>query len=96
MEFRDYYQTLGVARDAPADDIKKAFRKLARKYHPDVSREPDAAKRMAQINEANTVLSELVVGGALFGIGEDRVGLVDLRHALGGVRLPGEDRKSVV
>ena len=58
LEFRDYYQTLGVARDAPADDIKKAFRKLARKYHPDVSREPDAAKRMAQINEANTVLSD--------------------------------------
>ena len=58
MEFKDYYQTLGVARDAPADAIKKAFRKLARKYHPDVSKEPDAGKRMAQINEANTVLSD--------------------------------------
>ena len=58
MEFKDYYQTLGVARDAPADAIKKAFRKLARKYHPDVSKEPDAAKRMAEINEANTVLSD--------------------------------------
>jgi len=58
LEFKDYYQTLGVARDAPADDIKKAFRKLARKYHPDVSKEPDAAVRMAEINEANTVLSD--------------------------------------
>ena len=58
MEFKDYYQTLGVARDAPADAVKKAFRKLARKYHPDVSKEPDAGKRMAQINEANTVLSD--------------------------------------
>ena len=58
MEFKDYYQTLGVARDAPADAIKKAFRKLARKYHPDVSKEPNAGKRMAGINEANTVLSD--------------------------------------
>jgi curved DNA-binding protein len=58
LEFKDYYQTLGVARDAPADDIKKAFRKLARKYHPDVSKEPDAGKRMAEINEANAVLSD--------------------------------------
>ena len=58
MEFKDYYQTLGVARDAPADAIKAAFRKLARKYHPDVSKEPDAGKRMAEINEANAVLSD--------------------------------------
>jgi curved DNA-binding protein len=58
LEFKDYYQTLGVARDAPADAIKKAYRRLARKFHPDVSREPDAGKRMAEINEANTVLSD--------------------------------------
>ena len=58
MEFRDYYQTLGVARDAPADDIKKAYRKLARKFHPDVSREPDAEKRMKEVNEAYEVLSD--------------------------------------
>jgi curved DNA-binding protein len=58
LEFKDYYQTLGVARDAPADVIKKAYRGLARKYHPDVSKEPDAGKRMAEINEAHTVLSD--------------------------------------
>jgi curved DNA-binding protein len=58
MEFQDYYKVLGVARDATAEDIKKAYRKLARKYHPDVSKEPDAAKRMTAINEANTVLSD--------------------------------------
>ncbi|HAO33545.1 MAG TPA: molecular chaperone DnaJ, partial [Candidatus Competibacteraceae bacterium] len=46
MDFKDYYQTLGVARDATAEDIKKAFRKLARKYHPDVSKEADAEARM--------------------------------------------------
>lgn len=58
MEFKDYYQTLGVARDAPADGIKKAFRRLARKYHPDVSREPDAEARMKDLNEAFAVLSD--------------------------------------
>ena len=58
MQFKDYYQTLGVARDATAEDIKKAFRKLARKYHPDVSKEADAETRMKEVNEAYTVLSD--------------------------------------
>ena len=58
MQFKDYYGVLGVARDASAVDIKKAFRKLARKYHPDVSKESDAAARMSELNEANTVLSD--------------------------------------
>jgi len=58
MQFPDYYATLGVARDASQDEIKKAYRRLARKYHPDVSKEADAGKRMAAINEANEVLSD--------------------------------------
>ena len=58
MEFKDYYQTLGVAKDATEADIKKAYRKLARKYHPDVSKEKDAAARMSEVNEANAVLSD--------------------------------------
>lgn len=58
VEFRDYYQTLGVARDAPAEAVKKAYRRLARKYHPDVSKEADAEKRMKEVNEAYAVLSD--------------------------------------
>ena len=58
MEFKDYYKTMGVAPSANADEIKKAYRKLARKYHPDVSKEPDAVARMTEVNEANAVLSD--------------------------------------
>ena len=56
MEFRDYYEVMGVSRDASADDIKRAYRKLARKYHPDVSKEPDAEARFKEIGEAYEVL----------------------------------------
>ncbi len=58
MQFKDYYSVLGVARDATTEDIKKAFRRLARKYHPDVSKEKDAEVRMKDVNEAYAVLSD--------------------------------------
>jgi curved DNA-binding protein len=58
MEFKDYYSALGVDRNASEDDIRKAYRKLARKYHPDVSKEPDADKKMREINEARDVLQD--------------------------------------
>lgn len=58
MEFKDYYRILGIAPTATADDIKKAYRKLARKYHPDVSKELHAEQRMSELNEANAVLSD--------------------------------------
>ncbi|MDR1213952.1 MAG: molecular chaperone DnaJ [Propionibacteriaceae bacterium] len=54
----DYYATLGVGRDASPEDIKKAYRKLAMRYHPDVASEPDAAEKFKQIGEAYEVLSD--------------------------------------
>src|SRR5438067_12056966 len=59
MEFIDYYKVLGVDRSATQEDIKKAYRKLARKYHPDLNpNDKEAHKVFQQINEANEVLSD--------------------------------------
>jgi curved DNA-binding protein len=58
MEYKDYYEIMGVARGATQDEIKRAYRKLARKYHPDVSKEPDAEARFKEVGEANEVLKD--------------------------------------
>jgi curved DNA-binding protein len=58
IKFEDYYETLGVSRNATQEEIQKAFRKLARKYHPDISKEPDAEERFKKINEAYEVLRD--------------------------------------
>jgi curved DNA-binding protein len=58
VAFQDYYETLGVPRDASAEDIRRAYRKLARKHHPDVNKEPGAEDRFKQISEAYEVLRD--------------------------------------
>jgi molecular chaperone DnaJ len=58
MARRDYYQTLGVPRSASQEDIKRAFRQLAREHHPDVNQDPQAAERFKEINEAYQILSD--------------------------------------
>ena len=59
MEFKDYYKIMGVARDATQDEIKRVYRQQARKYHPDVSKAPDAEARFKELGEAYAVLKDL-------------------------------------
>ena len=58
MKYKDYYKILGLARDASTDDIKKAYRRLARKYHPDVSKEPRAEEKFKELGEAYETLKD--------------------------------------
>ena len=57
-EKRDYYEVLGVKKDASDDEIKKAFHRLAKKYHPDLNKEADAEEKFKEVNEAYEVLSD--------------------------------------
>jgi curved DNA-binding protein len=58
MDYKDYYKIIGVGRDAKQDEIKRAYRKLARKYHPDVSKEKDAEEKFKEVGEAYEVLKD--------------------------------------
>src|SRR6202041_119712 len=71
MEFKDYYKVMGVARDATEAQIKQAYRKLARKYHPDVSKEKDAEARFKDVGEAYEVLKSPEKRAAYDQLGKD-------------------------
>ena len=74
MEYKDYYKILGVDRSASEADIKKAFRKLAHKYHPDVSKEKDAEAKFKDVNEAYQTLSDPEKKAAYDQLGQRREG----------------------
>lgn len=84
MEYKDYYQILGVPRDASPDNIKRAYRKLARKFHPDVSKEPNAEARFKEVNEANEVLKDLEKRAAYDALGRNWQAGQDFRPPPGG------------
>jgi curved DNA-binding protein len=71
MKYKDYYEIMGVARDATQDEIKRAYRKFARKYHPDVSKESDAEDRFKELGEAYEVLKDTEKRAAYDQLGAD-------------------------
>jgi curved DNA-binding protein len=71
MQFKDYYETLGVARSAGAEEVKRAYRKMARKYHPDVSKEKNAEAKFKDVQEAYEVLRDSDKRAAYDQLGRD-------------------------
>jgi curved DNA-binding protein len=71
MQFKDYYETLGVSRGADAEELKRAYRKLARKYHPDVSKERNAEEKFKDVQEAYEVLKDADKRAAYDQLGRD-------------------------
>ena len=71
MQYRDYYEILGVTRGADADEVKRAYRKLARKFHPDVSKEKNAEEKFKEVQEAYEVLRDADKRAAYDQLGRD-------------------------
>ncbi len=71
MDYKDYYKTLAVAKDATQDEIKRAYRKLARKYHPDVNKDSNAENKFKEISEAYEVLKDAEKRKAYDSFGSD-------------------------
>ena len=74
MKYKDYYAVLGVPRDADVDQIKKAYRKLARQYHPDVSKEPNAEAQFKEAGEAYATLKDTEKRAAYDQLGKQPIG----------------------
>ena len=74
MKYKDYYGVMGVERNASAEDIKNAYRKLARKYHPDVSKEKDAEEKFKELGEAYETLRDPEKRAAYDQLGSHRPG----------------------
>ena len=96
MKYKDYYATLGVARDATPEDIKKAYRRLARKYHPDVSKEADAEDKFKDVAEAYETLQDAEKRAAYDSLGTYRPGQdfrppPDWQHDHGGATFSFDD-----
>lgn len=74
MKYKDYYAVLGAPRDADVDQIKKAYRKLARQYHPDVSKEPNAEAQFKEAGEAYATLKDTEKRAAYDQLGKQPIG----------------------
>ncbi|MGD2140161.1 MAG: DnaJ C-terminal domain-containing protein [Burkholderiales bacterium] len=74
MKYKDYYEILGVKRDASDDEIRKAYRKLARKYHPDVSKDPSGEEKFKEVSEAYKTLKDPEARAAYDNLGKHRPG----------------------
>ena len=96
MKYKDYYAVLGVSRDASEEDIKKAYRKLARKYHPDVSKEQDAEEKFKGVGEAYETLKDPEKRAAYDQLGRHAAGEEfrpppDWQQSFGGAQFSFED-----
>jgi curved DNA-binding protein len=91
VAYKDYYQVLGIPRSASEEDIKQAYRKLARKYHPDVSKEKDAEQRFKDLNEAHDVLKDTKKRALYDQYGEDWRAVAEGRAPSPGAQRAPED-----